>query len=119
MPGDFKINLPYARLVTGTNTVIITAIDSAGATKIDTVTVNRRAGTVWPLPYSVSWSGPNSLTDSAQVVDGKWERVAQWSPQDPTGVELVGSVRLTPDSSVIGYGFIRQLSDLYLVRNLR
>lgn len=76
-PGDFKINLPYADLRSGANSVVITAVDSAGAENSVTVTVNKGSGGVWPLPYSVNWSGATSLTDSAQVVDGKWERTPQ------------------------------------------
>ncbi len=77
LPGDFKINLPYASLQNGANTVVITAIDSLSALSRDTVTVIRAASAVWPLPYAVNWSGSTSLTDSAQVVDGKWERTGQ------------------------------------------
>jgi hypothetical protein len=85
--GDFKIELPYADLQSGANEVVITAIDSAGAMTRDTVTVNHHTGAVWPLPYAVSFSGASSLTDSAQVVDGKWERTTGGAHILQTGYE--------------------------------
>ncbi len=75
--GDFKINLPFADLLTGANSVIINAKDSTGVMAADTMTVMHTPGKVWPQPYSVNWSDTTSLTDSAQIVDGEWQRTAQ------------------------------------------
>ena len=86
-PGDFKINLPYADLQSGGNEVVITAIDSAGAITRDTVTVNHHTGAVWPFPYAVNFSGTSSLTDSAQIIDGKWERTGGGAHILQTGYE--------------------------------
>jgi len=69
--GDFNIELPYAQMIDGANTVIIKARDnSAQATK--TVTVNYDAGNVWPLPYTANWGALGSVQAGAQVVDGQW-----------------------------------------------
>jgi large repetitive protein len=86
-PGDFKINLPYASLQNGANTVIITVMDSAGVAAAETVTVMRPAGKVWPIPFGLAWSTPESLTDSAQVVDGQWSRTSQGARTTATGYD--------------------------------
>ena len=75
--GDFKINLPYASLQSGANTVAIRAVDSVGVAVRETVTVMYIAGRAWPVPYVVDWSTVTSLSDSAQVVDGHWTTTSQ------------------------------------------
>ena len=72
LPGDFNIDLPYAGLNPGSNTVRITAINGGGEESNTTVIVNNSSGSVWPMNYSVGWGSSTSLVDSAQVVDGKW-----------------------------------------------
>ena len=73
-PGDFNIDIRSDSLLQWPqlNTVIITASDSQGHTSSATVRISNLAPSRWPLPYEVSWSSSTSLTDSAQVVDGKW-----------------------------------------------
>lgn len=69
--GDFNIELPYAQLNDGPNTVIIKASD--GVTQITkTVTVNYDAGNTWPLPYTANWGALPGVQSGAQVVDGQW-----------------------------------------------
>ena len=75
-PGDFNVDLGYATLAAGSNTVVITVKDKTGETATSTVTVKDSTGRVWPLPYTVGWGSATSLQDSAQVVDGKWGIVA-------------------------------------------
>ncbi len=86
-PGDFKINLPYASLQNGANTVIITVMDSAGVAAAETVVVMHTRGKVWPLPFGLAWSTPESLTDSAQIVDGQWSRTSQGARTTITGYD--------------------------------
>jgi hypothetical protein len=45
-----------------------------------------------------------------------WKRL---SPPDPTGVQHIGRVRITPDASSYVFGQIRQLSEMYLVQGIR
>ena len=67
--GDFNIELPYAGLNDGANTVVIKAND--GVTQVTkTVTVNYDAGNTWPLPYTANWSAVGGVQGQAQVVDG-------------------------------------------------
>lgn len=73
--GDFNVDLGYAELNAGVNTVKIHARNVFGDAIDTTVTVNDNASAVWPLPYSVAWGSSTSLKDSVQVVDGKWELV--------------------------------------------
>ncbi len=70
--GDFNIDLGYAELQAGANTVAIHARSVFGDAIDTVVTVRDSASGVWPLPYSVNWGSATSLKDSVQVVDGKW-----------------------------------------------
>jgi hypothetical protein len=73
--GDFNIDIAFAALQVGQNTVAVTAMDSAGHASSVTVTVTKATGAVWPTTYNVAWATPTGLQDSAQVVDGKWAAV--------------------------------------------
>jgi len=69
--GDFNIELPFAVLNDGANSVVIKAHDGVSQTT-QNVIVNYDAGNVWPLPYTADWSALSSIQAGAQVVDGKW-----------------------------------------------
>lgn len=74
-PGDFNVDLAVADLLTGANSLEITAMDGLGNTSLHTMTVDFQPGSVWPLPYSVDWSlllSDDEIQDVAQVVDGLW-----------------------------------------------
>jgi hypothetical protein len=71
-PGDFKIDIPYAPLVVGPNSVEIRAFDTFGEMNVTTITLTHKVGYVWPTTYTVGWSSAASMQDSAQIVDGKW-----------------------------------------------
>jgi regulation of enolase protein 1 (concanavalin A-like superfamily) len=71
-PGDFNIDLSYLTLQPGANTLVVTAKNINGASATNTVTVNDNSSRVWPQPFTIGFANPSSLTDSAQVVDGKW-----------------------------------------------
>ncbi len=70
--GDFNIDLSYAVLQSGANSIAVTARNVYGASATSTITVNDNSSKVWGQPYSVSFTTPSSLFDSAQVIDGKW-----------------------------------------------
>ncbi|MCC6396391.1 MAG: hypothetical protein IT282_05190, partial [Bacteroidetes bacterium] len=70
--GDFNIDLRYDELRRGSNTVVLTSKNPFNERQDQTITVRDSSGPVWPLPYSVTWSSAKSLSDSVQVVDGRW-----------------------------------------------
>jgi hypothetical protein len=70
--GDFNIDIRFADLSQGLNTVQVTAKNLTGQTTTTTVTLTASSPVLWPIPYTVAWSGAGTLQDSAQVVDGKW-----------------------------------------------
>lgn len=72
-PGDYNVEIDYASLTAGTNTVAITAADTAGRQTTRTITVNYVAGQSWPKNYSINWSGSASVQGVSQVVDGMWQ----------------------------------------------
>jgi large repetitive protein len=71
-PGDFNIELAWAALQTGDNTITLTAQDRSGNQSQRTVTVRVVSGTTLPQSYSVDWSSAGSIGEVAQVVDGQW-----------------------------------------------
>ena len=74
-PGDFNADLDITSLYSGYNTLELRAEDGDGNVSVKNVTVNYQAGTVWPLPYNITWSDFSILQDiqlGVQVVDGKW-----------------------------------------------
>jgi beta-lactam-binding protein with PASTA domain len=74
--GDFNVDLDIADLLSGPNTLELTATDGAGNESNETVTVNYQADAEWPSPYAIDWSAlasPEEIQDVAQVVDGKWQ----------------------------------------------
>ncbi len=84
MPGDFDAQIATSALMEGDNTVVVTAVDSGGATATARVTVNWTEGVTWPLPYTINWSTVAAIQDVAQIVDGKW----QLTPQGVRPIEI-------------------------------
>ena len=73
--GDFNADIDADNFVAGSNTVELVAVDQASEVTTKTVIVNYTPGTVWPLPYSIDWTGASStqeILNFAQVVDGRW-----------------------------------------------
>ena len=70
--GDFNIEIDYANLSAGANTVLLTATDKADQITQKSVTVNYTAGNTWSLPYNANWGSSSNIQDIAQVVDGNW-----------------------------------------------
>ncbi len=128
--GDFNIDIAFAALQAGQNSVTVTAIDSVGQSSTAAMTVTKVAGKVWPMTYDLSWALSSSLLDSAQVVDGKWAVVqggirplergydrligmgdTTWTDYEVTGlftVQGIDSTRTAYDSvnAAPGLGFI-------------
>lgn len=71
-PGDFNAELDVTNLVTGNNSVVITAQDQLGYVSTTTVTLHFGNQSPWPLPYSIDWGTITKLQDVVQEVDGAW-----------------------------------------------
>ena len=54
--GDFNVDLAFADLSAGSNTVVITATDGLGLSTDQTVTVINSSNGEWANPYSIDWS---------------------------------------------------------------
>ena len=57
----------------GNNLVRISAVNGLGQASTTDVTVINSHGPLWPLPYSINWSGVTNINDVAQVIDGLWQ----------------------------------------------
>ena len=53
------------------------------------------------------------------IETGQRELWRELTPPDPAGVDGIGWLKVTPDGAAYVYGYIRVLSDLYLVEGLR
>ena len=71
-PGDFNIELDRFDLVSGANSVVITATDNDGVATDTTVTVTYTPDRNWTSPYEIDWSTVDQINDVAQAVDGLW-----------------------------------------------
>jgi hypothetical protein len=70
--GDFNIDLAYNALQAGSNSVVVTTKNIFGEQTTNTITVIDSSKNAWPLPFTVAMSSTKSLSDSVQVVDGRW-----------------------------------------------
>lgn len=70
--GDFNVEIDYADLISGFNAIEITATDSLGYERVESVDVYYPGRVFWPDTYSIDWSNVQSIADVAQVVDGLW-----------------------------------------------
>lgn len=71
-PGDFNVEIAYASLLPGANSVLVTAVDGLGNGSTRTVTVNFIDGQTWPHSYTINWATAGSIGAVAQITDGKW-----------------------------------------------
>lgn len=53
------------------------------------------------------------------VATGERKVVRELSPSDPTGVDALTAVRMTPDESTLVYSYPQTLCDLYVIEGLR
>ncbi|MFW2387978.1 MAG: DUF1349 domain-containing protein, partial [Polyangiales bacterium] len=73
--GEYNVEIAYADLEPGLNTVAIHAIDGLDYFTIETVDVEYVDDFTTPIPYSIDWDTVNDLSevsDVAQIVDGDW-----------------------------------------------
>ena len=71
-PGNFNVEIDYASLTPGSNTVQITATDKKGRQTIHNVAITYVSGKTWPANYSINWASASSIQSVAQIVDGQW-----------------------------------------------
>lgn len=70
--GDFNVDLATVDLLTGSNTVVITAEDGASNVSVRTVNVEYSPSTSYTLPLSIDWDLVTEIQDVAQIIDGKF-----------------------------------------------
>lgn len=70
--GCFNAEIDYATLLSGPNTVEISAVDNLNEQRHHPVTIHCTKGVVWELPCTTSFSTASQVSDAAQVVDGRW-----------------------------------------------
>ncbi len=73
--GDFNVEIHRDSLRIGENQVVITTVDSTGATATRPVLVHYDQPRTWPLPYSVVWDEVDTMQRAVQIVDGHWQQV--------------------------------------------
>ncbi|MCB0045949.1 MAG: hypothetical protein KDD92_10990 [Caldilineaceae bacterium] len=71
--GDFNVEIAYADLNVGSNTIVIRAFENGSLVDTETVTLTYENGNVWRMPYAAEWSEAGGIEDVAQVIDGNWE----------------------------------------------
>lgn len=126
-PGSFNIEIPFASLTPGANTVAIKAVDG-GDQVTQNVTVNFTQGAAWPTNYAIDWSAAPSILGVSQAVTGDFEIVGGelrttipgydrllaigdlgWTDYEvtvPVTVESLNDQEWGPPSNGAGVGFI-------------
>jgi hypothetical protein len=64
-------------------------------------------------------SAPPLRVDVVDVQTGKRTLWKELRPPDPSGVEQVGPIVMSPDESTYAYSYRRSLDDLYLATGLK
>jgi regulation of enolase protein 1 (concanavalin A-like superfamily) len=72
-PGNFNVEIDYASLQSGNNTVQIVATDAVGRQTVHNVNVYYVAGQTWPATYTANWASTTNIQSLAQIVDGQWQ----------------------------------------------
>jgi hypothetical protein len=72
-PGDFNAEILCDNLLEGENIITFTALDAAGQSVSESITVDYTNKNTWPLPYKVDWSTVDNISDVVQIVDGRWQ----------------------------------------------
>ncbi len=134
-PGEFNVEIDYASLKVGANTVRLSAVDNFGNASTSDVTVTKLSGGPWPLPYTVNWDqAGGNINSVAQVADGHWTIQADGTirnsdvgydrlvtlGQADTWTQYQGTAQVTinsldPDGAAVGIiaGFKGATSDLH------
>jgi len=74
---DYNVEIAYADLEPGLNTVAIHAIDGLDYFTVETVDVEYVDDFTTPIPYSIDWSSSGDISNVAQIVDGKWSQSSE------------------------------------------
>lgn len=69
--------------------------------------------------YTVPLSRAPATLHRVSIADGTTELVAELMPADPAGVTNVSPVAVTPDGETSVYGYVRRLSELFIVEGLQ
>ena len=86
--GDFNVEIDYAEMLPGTNTIEVRAVDGLGFETIKTIAVDYAAGTTWPLPYSVDWSSADKPDQLHRGLLGSHSLLTAWDGDRLIGLEL-------------------------------
>ena len=70
--GDFNADILYSDLSPGANQVTLRAVDGLGNRSTQVVDINYVDDVVPSENYSIDWSSVSSVSEVAQIVDGKW-----------------------------------------------
>ena len=70
--GDYTIEIDNVDLLSGANSITITAIDTLGEQSDTTITINYTPALTWALPDTIAWGSASEIQDVAQIVDGEW-----------------------------------------------
>lgn len=70
--GDFNVELRYADLLPGPNVIQLTATDLLNNQAVQQISLQYDSGYTWPLPYTADWSAVSAISQTAQIVDGRW-----------------------------------------------
>jgi hypothetical protein len=68
--------------------------------------------------YTVPLGRAPATLHRLSIAEGKAELVAELMPADPAGVVQVSPVAVTPDGENAVYGYVRRLSELFIVSGL-
>jgi regulation of enolase protein 1 (concanavalin A-like superfamily) len=117
--GDFNIDIPYAALAYGSNSIVLTTKNAFNERRDTTITVRDSSKAVWPIPYTVAFGAAKSLTDSVQIVDGRWTVTSGYAQVLERGYDRILAIGDTTwkdyeitvrfkvtgmDSTLLGYG---------------
>jgi hypothetical protein len=69
--------------------------------------------------YSFRFGEIPAKVFQVELATGKRKLWKELMPLDAAGIDTIRGITITPDASAYVYGYIRTLSDLYLVEGLR
>ena len=81
----------------------------------------------WPIAwsedgrwlYTYRFGELPATVSQFELATGRKTRWKQLMPPEPSGVGIVSPILVTPDGKSYAYGFVRTISDLYVVEGLR
>jgi serine/threonine protein kinase len=73
----------------------------------------------WSDTIAQVYQTMEAQVDKVEIVSGRRTPWKTLKPMDPVGLETINDVYVTPDGTTYCYGFLRTLSDLFLVTGLK